>query len=70
MRRPKDKTLTDMVLRYNPRFRVVLEDTSYVIKDKEKDSFVGDDSGVYKWTNRKAAEEFLAVGLVLGKIGT
>lgn len=70
MRRPKDKTLTEKILRYNPRFRVVPDDTSYVIKDKEKNSFVGDDSGVYKWTTRKAAEEFLAVGLMLGKIGT
>lgn len=66
----KVKTLTNKILKDNSRFVVILDDTSYVIKDREKNSFIGDDNGVYKWTEKKAAEKFLAVGLMLGKIGT
>lgn len=68
----KDKTLSDRWLRMNPRFKVVLNDDgdTYVIKDTKSNEVVTEigDATDLKWTTRKAAEEFLTVSLMLGKI--
>lgn len=68
----KDKTLSDRWLRMNPRFKVVLNDDgdTYVIKDTKTNEVLTEigDATDLKWTDRKAAEEFLTVSLMLGKI--
>ena len=68
----KAKTLRDKWLKMNPRFKVALNDDgdNYVIKDIENNKVVTEigDATDLKWSTRKAAEEFLAVSLILGKI--
>ena len=68
----KDKTLSDRCLRMNPRFKVVMNDDgdAYVIKDTKTNEVVTEIGDVtdLKWATRKAAEEFLTISLMLGKM--
>ena len=62
----KDRTLTDSILRSNPRYTVIADGDSglFAIFDREEKKIILEE----RWTTRKAARDYLAVSLILSQI--